>query len=62
MPAYLEEYWILLADLQTLRDEAYIAFIRGEKPLDEWDAYVADYMAAGGQTLHDEANELFANK
>ena len=52
----------LMTDLQTLRDEAYIAFIRGEKSLDEWDAYVDEYMKAGGQTLYDEANEWFANK
>ena len=52
----------LLSDLNTLRDEAYIAFIKGERSIDEWDAYVADYMARGGQTLYDEANEWYANK
>ncbi|MCR4577831.1 MAG: extracellular solute-binding protein [Clostridiales bacterium] len=51
-----------LSDLQTIRDEAYTNFIRGDRPLDEWDAYVEEYMTAGGQILHDEANEWFANK
>ncbi|MBQ4226656.1 MAG: extracellular solute-binding protein [Clostridia bacterium] len=53
----------LLTDLNTLRDEYYNAVIHGEKDLEgDWDAYVADYMAIGGQQLHDEANEWFASK
>ena len=53
----------LLTDLNTLRDEYFNAVIHGEKNLEEdWDAYVAEYMAIGGQTLHDEANDWYANK
>ncbi|MCR4620860.1 MAG: extracellular solute-binding protein [Clostridiales bacterium] len=52
----------VLADLETIRDEAYTNFIRGDRPLDEWDAYVDEYMKAGGETLYKEANEWFANK
>ncbi len=53
----------LLTDLNTLRDEYFNAVIHGEKNLEEdWDAYVAEYMSIGGQTLHDEANDWYANK
>ncbi len=50
----------LFAELNTIRDETWVAMIRGEKSLDEWDAYVESWLAAGGQTLTDEANEWFA--
>ena len=50
------------SELNTLRDETYTAMIRGEKSIDEWDAYVEQYMALGGQTLYDEANEWYASK
>ena len=49
----------LFAELNTLRDETWTAMIRGEKSLDEWDAYVQAWLAAGGQTLTDEANAWF---
>ena len=53
----------VLAGLNTLRDEYYNAVISGEKNLDaDWDAYVAEYMALGGQKLHDEANDWFQSK
>ena len=50
----------LFAELNTIRDEAWVAMIRGEKPLDEWDAYVQTWLDAGGQTLTDEANAWYA--
>ncbi|MBQ7183330.1 MAG: extracellular solute-binding protein [Clostridia bacterium] len=49
----------LFAELNTIRDEAWVAMIRGEKSLDEWDAYVESWLSAGGQTLTDEANAWF---
>ena len=52
----------LMGELNTLRDETWIAMIKGEKSIDEWDAYVAEYMALGGQQLYDEANEWYNNK
>ena len=53
----------VLAGLNTLRDEYYNAVISGEKNLDaDWDAYVAEYMALGGQKLYDEANDWFQSK
>ena len=50
----------LFSDLNTIRDETWVAMIRGEKSLDDWDAYVQTWLNAGGQTLTDEANAWFA--
>ena len=50
----------LSGELNTIRDEAYTAFIRGEKSLDAWDDFVKAWLAAGGQTLTDEANAWYA--
>ena len=49
----------LSAELNTIRDEAWVAMIRGEKPLDAWDEYVQSWLNAGGQTLTDEANAWY---
>jgi len=49
----------LSAELNTIRDEAYVAFIRGERSLDTWDDFVKQWMSAGGQTLTDEANAWY---
>lgn len=40
--------------------EATTLFITGEKPLSEWDAYVADLYASGLEQLTKEANEWYA--
>ena len=50
----------LFAELNTLRDEAWVNIITGKASIDTWDEYVANYMAAGGQQLQDEANAWFA--
>ena len=50
----------LFAELNTIRDETWVAMIRGEKSLDDWDAYVQSWLDAGGQTLTDEANAWYA--
>ena len=52
----------LFAELNTIRDETWVAMIRGEKSLDDWDAYVQSWMNAGGQTLTEEANAWFNGK
>lgn len=52
----------LKAELNTLRDETYIAMIKGERSIDTWDEYVEEYLELGGQTLADEANEWYASK
>ncbi|WP_277468311.1 MULTISPECIES: ABC transporter substrate-binding protein [unclassified Paenibacillus] len=44
-------------ELIQLRNEAYIAFITGERPLEEFDSFVKEFMAAGGAEVLREANE-----
>ncbi|WP_042196513.1 extracellular solute-binding protein [Paenibacillus camerounensis] len=43
-------------ELLQLRNEAYIAFITGERPLEEFDSFVKEFMAAGGAEVLREAN------
>ena len=52
----------LFAEVNTIRDEAYVDFIRGDRSLDTWDDFVADWMAAGGEQLTTEANEWYASQ
>ena len=52
----------LFAEVNTVRDEAYVDFIRGDRSLDTWDDFVADWMAAGGEQLTSEANEWYASQ
>ena len=51
------QYW---SGLESYRQGTYVQFIRGEKPLDEWDDFVAQWYSMGGQveTLHDKAKVL----
>lgn len=50
-------------ELATCRDEAYTAFILGERDIDtEWEDFVAEYNELGGEQLTKEANEWYANK
>ncbi|CAM4474607.1 extracellular solute-binding protein [Paenibacillus typhae] len=45
-------------ELIQLRNEAYIAFITGERPLEAFDSFVKEFMAAGGAEVLREANGL----
>ncbi|KUP20834.1 extracellular solute-binding protein [Paenibacillus sp. DMB5] len=45
-------------ELIQLRNEAYIAFITGERPLEEFGSFVKEFMAAGGAKVLREANGL----
>lgn len=49
-------------ELNTLRDETWVNIITGKASIETWDEYVKNYMAAGGETLYNEANEWFKNK
>ncbi len=45
--------------LQNLKIQAYSAFINGSRSLDTWDAFVEEYMNAGGTVLQQEAQEYY---
>ncbi|MEK5035500.1 ABC transporter substrate-binding protein [Paenibacillus sp. FSL R7-0302] len=45
--------------LINLRDQAYIAFITGERPLEEFGEFVEEFLAAGGAEVLAEANESY---
>lgn len=49
-------------ELKTYRDETWVGMITGELSIDYWDTFVEEYMARGGATLTEEANEWLANK
>jgi len=46
-------------ELKKIREEAYIAIITGEKPIDYFDQFVKEYMDAGGQAVYDEVNDWY---
>ena len=55
----LDSSTIYSADLDKIRLVAYAAFITGERSLDEWDSFVAEYLEKGGQILLDEAQNYY---
>ncbi|NMO94954.1 extracellular solute-binding protein [Paenibacillus lemnae] len=44
--------------LIKLRNKAYISFITGDRPLEEFGSFVQEFMAAGGKEVLREANEV----
>lgn len=48
------------AELAKLQDETYISIITGDKPLDDFDVFVAKWRKNGGEQLEKEANEWYA--
>ena len=52
----------LMGELNTIRDENWVNIITGKADMASWDEYVNSYNAAGGETLHAEANAWFQNK
>ena len=53
------KYWTAL---ESYRQGTYVQFIRGEKPLDEWDDFVAQWYSMGGEVITEEANEWYHAK
>jgi putative aldouronate transport system substrate-binding protein len=49
-----------LAELNKIKDEAYISIIVGDKPLDYFDEFAAKWDKSGGAQLVKEANEWYA--
>lgn len=50
-----------LAELNKIKDEAYISIIVGDKPVDYFDEFVAKWKKSGGEQLEKEANEWYAS-
>lgn len=46
-------------ELFKLRNRAYISFITGDRPLEEFDDFVQEFMAAGGTEVLQSANEWY---
>ncbi|KFM94447.1 hypothetical protein [Paenibacillus macerans] len=46
-------------ELIKLRNKAYISFITGDRPLEEFDDFVQEFMAAGGTEVLREANAWY---
>ena len=55
-PSY-NTYWM---DLDKIQKDAYIDIITGVQPVDYFDTFVANWMAAGGETITKEASEWYA--
>ena len=49
-------------ECNKILNEGYIAIITGEQPIDYFDDMVAQWYAAGGEVLTQEANELYARQ
>ena len=49
-------------DLSKMEKEYFHAIVRGERPLDDWDQFVASWKAQGGQDILDQINNYWKNK
>ena len=49
-------------ECNKILNEGYIAIITGEQPIDYFDDMVAQWYAAGGEVLTQEANDLYARQ
>jgi putative aldouronate transport system substrate-binding protein len=60
---YPLESWIEhKVNLNSIEEEAYIAFITGQRPLSEFDDFVQEFLDKGGQEVLDEARAIYAEK
>lgn len=55
-----ESMAIYLATLNPLEDSVFFGIITGERPLDDFDQFVTDWLAGGGQQITDEVNAWWA--
>ncbi len=44
------------ADLQTLEQQAFVAIVTGQKPLDYFDTFVKEWKAKGGDQVTEDVN------
>lgn len=59
MPIAVDAMTKYNAQLETLRKQAYIQIITGEKPLEYFDEFVAEYLKLGGQEILDQAQQWY---
>lgn len=50
------------SELDKLRDSTFISMVMGETPIDEFDNYVEQWKALGGNDITKEVNEWYQNK
>lgn len=49
-------------ELDKLRDNTFISMIMGETPIDEFDTFVEQWKAQGGEDITNEVNEWYQSK
>lgn len=49
-----------MATLNRLENEVFLGIISGERPVDDFDTFVTDWLARGGQEVTDEVNAWYA--
>lgn len=59
MRPYLPSSSRYQSELDKLKTSAYSEFITGKRSLEDWDAFVEEYMRKGGQQLLTEAQEFY---
>ncbi len=57
-----EEFTGEYTELSPLWEQNFAKFITGERPMSEYDAFVAEYLAAGGQEYQDGVNRVAAER
>lgn len=59
-PPAVPEFTDNIATLDTLTEKAYYAIITGDKPIDYFDEYVAEFKACGGEAAEKAVQEKYA--
>jgi putative aldouronate transport system substrate-binding protein len=60
--ANTERMTAVLSDLFTLEDTTFIEIITGSRPLDDFDQFVADWLALGGSIVTEDVNAWYASR
>lgn len=58
----VEEFSNVIATLDSLTEQAYFAMITGEKPIEYFDTFVAEFKAAGGDEAEKAVQKAYAEK
>jgi putative aldouronate transport system substrate-binding protein len=60
-PARTDTMDLKLTQLEKIEDETILKIIMNEMPVDEFDSFVTNWYAQGGQEITDEVNEMYGN-